>query len=242
MINDPATPQGRIFDSFIQFLIVLSLVSFAIETLPGNSPELVQFLADFEFFCVITFSAEYLLRIVMAPRPFQYIFSFYGIIDLLAILPFYLSKALDMRALRAFRIFRIFRALKLIRYHRALQRITIAARIVREELILFMIIVIIFIYLTAAGIYYFENEAQPEAFSSIFHSFWWAIVTLTTVGYGDIYPITVGGKVFTFFVVIIGVGIVTIPAGIVASALSKAREIEEQERKASKIKDKNTEP
>jgi voltage-gated potassium channel len=158
----------------------------------------------------------------------KYIFSFYGVIDLLAILPFYLTKTLDLRALRSFRVLRLFRALKLIRYNKALQRFHIATKIVKEELILFFVLTIIIIYLTSSGIYFFENEAQPDVFASVFHSFWWAIVTLTTVGYGDVYPITVGGKIFTFFVVIIGVGIVTVPAGIVASALSKAREIQDE--------------
>lgn len=79
------------------------------------------------------------------------------------------------------------------------------------------------LYLSAVGIYYFENEAQPEVFKSIFHSLWWALATLTTVGYGDIYPITVGGKIFTFFVLIIGVGIVAIPAGLIASAITVAK-------------------
>ena len=77
--------------------------------------------------------------------------------------------------------------------------------------------------------YYFENEAQPEVFSSIFHSAWWSMVTLTTVGYGDVYPITLGGKIFTFFVLMIGVGFVTVPAGLVTTALSKARELEKKE-------------
>ena len=75
-------------------------------------------------------------------------------------------------------------------------------------------------------IYFFENEAQPDDFKSIFHSAWWSIVTLTTVGYGDVYPITLGGKIFTFFVLIIGVGVVTIPAGLIGSALSQARDLE----------------
>ena len=90
-----------------------------------------------------------------------------------------------------------------------------------------MIITLVLIFITSAGIYYFENEAQPEVFSSIFHSAWWSMVTLTTVGYGDVYPITLGGKIFTFFVLMIGVGFVTVPAGLVATALSKARELEE---------------
>ena len=92
---------------------------------------------------------------------------------------------------------------------------------------LFMIVTLVLIFITSAGIYYFENEAQPEVFSSIFHSAWWSMVTLTTVGYGDVYPITLGGKIFTFFVLMIGVGFVTVPAGLVATALSKARELEE---------------
>ena len=91
---------------------------------------------------------------------------------------------------------------------------------------MFFLVTLVLIFITSAGIYFFENEAQPEVFKSVFHSAWWAIVTLTTVGYGDVYPITLGGKIFTFFVLMIGVGLVTVPAGLVATALSKARENE----------------
>ncbi len=108
-----------------------------------------------------------------------------------------------------------------------MKRFGLAFMLVKEEIVLFFVCTIILIFITSAGIYYFENEAQPETFKSIFHSAWWSIVTLTTVGYGDIYPITLGGRIFTFFVLMIGVGLVTVPAGLVASALSKAREIEE---------------
>lgn len=229
IIEDNTTKKGQIFDYFIQTLILLSLIAYAIETLPNNSKFVVQLLTIFEYFCILIFSLEYLLRVVISKKPLRYIFSFFGIIDLLAILPFYLRGAIDLRALRAFRIFRIFRALKLIRYNKALNRFHIAAKIVKEEVILFLIITSIFIFLSSAGIYFFENEAQPEVFTSIFHSAWWSVVTLTTVGYGDVYPITLGGKVFTFFILIIGVGIVTIPAGLVATALSRAREIEAKE-------------
>lgn len=105
-----------------------------------------------------------------------------------------------------------------------------AYSIVREEIILFFIVTGIFLFLASAGIYYFENPMQPDKFSSIFSSGWWAVVTLTTVGYGDVFPITVGGKIFTFFILMVGVGIVTIPAGLVASALTKARQIEDDEK------------
>ena len=229
IIEDNTSPKGKVFDYFIQILILLSLIAFTIETLPNNSIYTIDVLNAFELICVIIFTIEYLLRIFVSKKPFRYIFSFYGVIDLLAILPFYLRGAYDLRALRAFRIFRIFRALKLIRYNKALNRFHIAAKIVKEEMILFFIVTAIFIFLASAGIYFFENKAQPELFSSVIHSGWWAIATLTTVGYGDVYPITMGGKIFTFFILLIGVGVVTVPAGLVASALSKAREIEGKE-------------
>jgi voltage-gated potassium channel len=229
VIEDNTSPPGKIFDYFIQILILLSLITFTIETLPDNSVYTIEFLNIFELICIVIFTIEYLLRIVVSKKPFKYIFSFYGIIDFLAIFPFFLKGAYDLRALRAFRIFRIFRALKLIRYNKALNRFHIAARIVKEEMILFLIVTSIFIFLASAGIYFFENKVQPELFASVFHIGWWAIATLTTVGYGDVYPITMGGKIFTFFILLIGVGVVTVPAGLVASALSKAREIEEEE-------------
>lgn len=228
IVEDNTSREGKFFDYFIQILILSSLSAFAIETLPNNSTQTIKLLKGFEVICVAIFTIEYGLRIYVAKKPLKYIFSFYGIIDFLAIFPFYLRTAYDLRALRAFRVFRIFRTLKLVRYNKALNRFHIAAGIVKEEIVLFLIVTSIFIFLASTGIFYFENEAQPEIFSSVIHSGWWAVVTLTTVGYGDVYPITVGGKIFTFFILLIGVGIVTIPAGLVASALSKAREIEKE--------------
>jgi len=228
IIDDNSTKQGRYFDAIIQFLIIASLVAFTIETFPDNSEQTQSVLYYFEYFCVIVFSIEYVLRIYIAEKPFKYIFSFYGVIDLLAVLPFYLTSVFDLRALRAFRIFRIFRMFKLIRYNKALRRFHIAYGLIKEELILFLMLTFIFLFLASAGIYYFEHEAQPEYFSSVVDSGWWAAVTLTTVGYGDVYPITGGGKIFTLFILLIGVGIITIPAGLIASALSKARKIQEE--------------
>jgi len=228
IIEDNTTKKGMYFDYVIQILIFISLVAFALETLPDNSIKLISILNYIELFTVIVFSIEYVLRIYCAKKPFKYIFSFYGVIDFLSIIPFYLRFGLDLRSLRAFRVFRVFRALKIIRYNKALKRFGLAAKIVKEEIILFMIIIIIFIFLISSGIYYFENQAQPESFKSIPHSFWWTIVTLTTVGYGDVYPITIGGKIFTFFVLIIGVAVVTVPAGLVATALGQARKMEEE--------------
>jgi len=222
VLEDSTTKIGRRFEIFIQTLILLSIVSFSLDTIPNISEELSQILQGFEIFSISIFSIEYLLRIYVSKKPLQYIFSFYGFIDLVAILPFYLNGVLDLRFLRAFRILRIFRVVRLIKYNDALNRFKKAFAIVKEEIILFFLITIVLIFITAAGIYYFEHQAQPEVFKSVFHSAWWSIVTLTTVGYGDVYPITLGGKIFTFFVLMIGVGIVTIPAGLVATALLKA--------------------
>lgn len=137
ILEDNTTKKGRYFDYFIQTLILLSLASFAIDTLPDLSIAFRKSLHIFETISIIIFSVEYILRVYVSKHPFRYIFSFYGIIDLLSILPFYLSKFLDLRFLRAFRIFRVFRALKLIRYNKALNRFRLGFLIVREEIILF---------------------------------------------------------------------------------------------------------
>lgn len=228
ILEDNTTKQGRYFDYFIQLIILLSLLSFSLETLPNLPLGLRGALEIFEVISILLFSIEYILRVIVSKKPLNYIFSFYGIIDLLAVLPFFLNTILDLRFLRAFRVFRVFRALKLIRYNKALNRFKVAFKIVKEELVLFFIVTMILLFLTSAGIYLFENQAQPEVFKSVFHSGWWSIVTLTTVGYGDVYPITIGGKIFTFFVLMIGIGIVAVPAGLVGTALSKARELEKK--------------
>jgi len=177
---------------------------------------------------VVLFTLEYLIRIYVADSKTGYILSFYGLVDLVAIVPFYISSGIDLRSLRIFRMLRLFRLMKLFRYSKAIRRFSRAFSIAKEEIVLFGVVTIMLLYLSAVGIYYFENEAQPEAFKSIFHSLWWAVATLTTVGYGDIYPITIGGRIFTFFILMIGLGIVAVPAGLLASALSKAR-MEDQE-------------
>jgi len=143
------------------------------------------------------------------------------LIDLLAILPFYIASGIDLRSVRVFRLFRLFRIFKIFRYGKALQRLKEAFLSVKNEMILFIISTFFLLYVSSVGIYYFEYGAQPEIFSSVFHCFWWAVATLTTVGYGDIYPVTTGGKIFTSLIVLIGIGIIAVPTGLIASALTK---------------------
>lgn len=212
---------SRVFAYFIQALILISILTFSIETIPSLSPETREILRISEIICVVVFTIEYILRIIVADRKLKFIFSFFGIIDLVAILPFYLAFGVDLRSLRAIRFLRLFRILKLVRYNRAMNHFSRAMKTAKEEIQLFIFITLMLIYFSAVGIYYFENQAQPEHFTSIFDSLWWAIITLTTVGYGDVYPITVGGRVFTFVILMIGLGIVAIPTGIISSALTR---------------------
>lgn len=216
--------SGKVFTFTIQFLIIVSLVTFSIDTLPDLSLNAKKYLRVIEVSTVAIFTIEYLLRILISERRIKFIFSFYGLVDLAAILPFYIASGLDLRAVRVFRLLRLVRILKLLKYSKAIDRFHRALVIAKEELILFGFVAAIMLYLSAVGIYYFENSAQPEQFKSVFHSLWWAVTTLTTVGYGDMYPITAGGKLFTFVVLMIGLGIVAVPTGLIASALSQVRE------------------
>ncbi len=220
-IVEPVTPYGRLFAIVIQSLIVLSLVAFCIETLPDISARTQVLLDRFELVSVIIFSAEYLLRVYAARPRRSYVFSVLGIVDILAILPFYLASGVDLRSIRILRMFRLIRVFKLVRYSRAAQRFADAFRLIRAELALFMFACLMVLFIASVGIYYFENEAQPETFASVFHCMWWAVETLTTVGYGDVFPITTGGRIFTAIIVFIGLGIVAVPAGLIAGALSR---------------------
>lgn len=220
IIEDNDTTEGKVFDLFIQLLIVLSLISFSIETLPDLDEKTIRTLNATEVITVIIFTIEYLMRLLVADKKLRFVFSFYGLIDLIAILPFYVARGIDLRSVRIFRLFRLFRSFKIFRYSKALQRFADAFLSVKEELILFLVATGFLLFVASVGIYYFENSAQPEQFKSVFHCIWWAVVTLTTVGYGDVYPITIGGKIFTSFIVIIGIGVVAVPTGLLASALT----------------------
>jgi voltage-gated potassium channel len=221
---------GRIFDYFIQSLILISLICFSIETLPDLNQKVIKVLNIIEIVTVIIFSIEYILRIISTEKKIKYIFSFYGIIDLIAILPFYFSRGVDLRSIRVFRLFRLTRTLKLVKYNKAIKKFHQAFILIKNELIIFLIATFFLLYTSSVGIYYFEHTAQPEQFGSVFHSLWWAVATLTTVGYGDVYPITVGGKIFTFVMLMIGLGIIAVPTGLIASALTKVIQKEGKEK------------
>ncbi len=224
----------RIFEIVSQVMILVWLVSFSLETLPGLTETQQLLLEAVEWTIVVFFTAEYAIRLIFAPHRLKFVFSFFGIIDLLAILPFYFSLLPGFSTLRALRLVRLARLLKLGRYNSALQRLYKAWMLAWEEFVMFMFLAFILLFIAAAGMHHFEHDAQPEKFGSIFDSLWWAVCTLTTVGYGDVYPITMGGRTFTFLVLMVGLGIVAVPTGLVTSSLTMVREKEREEELARK--------
>ena len=191
-----------------------------INNIYGNS------LFVFEAISIYIFSFEYLYRVYQAFREkkikvvFKYIFSVYGLIDLISILPFYLNQfiQLDGRFFRILRLFRLTRIFKLGRDSESLKLFIKALTAVKSELKFTLFLSILTILFSASAIYYLEHEAQPEKFSSITESIWWATVSLATVGYGDVYPITAGGKIFASIISLIGIGVVAIPTGIISAS------------------------
>ena len=224
IVEESDTLSGRVFDIVVLLLILISLASFSLETLPNLSPRQEDTLRWIEVVTVSLFTVEYLIRVVVASPRLGYFFSFFGLIDLIAILPFYLAVGVDLRSIRAFRLLRVIRILKLARYGAAVRRFHRAAVIAREEVILFLGVALLGIYVSAVAIYYFEHAVQPEVFASIFHSLWWAVITLTTVGYGDMFPVTLVGRLFTIVILLVGLGIVAVPTGLIASALEQVKD------------------
>lgn len=222
---------SRIFALCLITLITLNVIAIVLESVNSLSANYRSFFEHFELLSVIVFSVEYVLRVWASvenqDRNYQHpvrgrlrhMFTPMALIDLIAILPFYLGifMNLDLRFVRVLRVLRIF---KLTRYFSA---IGVLLSVLKEESHSFgaaLFILFIILILASGGIYVFEYEAQPRAFGSIPAAMWWAVATLTTVGYGDVTPITSGGKIFGACITIVGIGMVALPAGILASGFS----------------------
>ncbi|MGC6423191.1 MAG: ion transporter [Flavobacteriaceae bacterium] len=214
------------FDRFIYSLIIANVLAMILESHASIRALYKESFDVFELVSIVIFSFEYLYRITIGFRnkgikgAFEYIFSTFGIIDLLSILPFYLNQfvKIDGRFVRILRLFRLTRIFKLGRDSASLKLFIQALSAVRNELKFTLFLSILTILFSASAIYFLENEAQPEKFSSITESIWWATVSLATVGYGDVYPITVGGKAFAAIISLVGIGVVAIPTGIISAS------------------------
>ena len=187
--------------------------------------------AAFEMFSVVVFSLEYLLRLwSCTDHPeargrlrdrMRYVATPMAVVDLVAILPAFFAGPLDLRFVRSLRLLRLARALKFARYSTALQTVSAVFRAKRDELALTVLLATVLLVCAAGGIYFAEHEAQPEAFSSIPAAMWWAVTTLTTVGYGDVFPVTPLGRIFGGLVAVTGVGLFALPTGILASGFAE---------------------
>lgn len=221
IVEENDTLAGKAFDLVVQSLIFISLISFTLETVPDISSKYGNLFNLVELVTVLLFTIEYALRLLVADSRLKFVFSFFGLIDFFALLPFYLSTGVDLRSIRIMRLLRLFRIFKVLRYSKAIIRFQKAFASIKEELVLFLFTASLLVFVASIGIYYCESKAQPEHFKSFFHSLWWSIVTLTTVGYGDVYPVTTLGKVFAALVMFVGIGVVAVPSGLIASALTK---------------------
>ena len=215
-----------IFDKFIYLLIIFNVAAMIMESHVSIRNVYGNYFNVFEAISIYIFSFEYLYRIRLAyldkrmKGVKKYIFSTFGLIDLISIVPFFLNQfvKVDGRFLRILRLFRLTRIFKLGRDSSSLQLFVSALKGVQNELKFTLFLSALAILFSASAIYYLENEVQPEKFSSITESIWWATVSLATVGYGDVYPVTVGGKVFASVISLIGIGIVAIPTGIISAS------------------------
>lgn len=229
---------SRFVDVCLVMLIALSVLAVILESIPGFEAKYGATLALFEAFTIAAFTIEYVLRMWScvesdensAARPLlarlRYAVSFHAVIDLLAILPFYLLAfgvfdSVDMRFLRAIRLLRV---LKLTRYSAALNMLFATFLENAKALGAAFLILVTIMLLAASGMYYFERESQPVDFGSIPAAMWWAFATLTTVGYGDVTPITVGGKIFGALITVVGIGMVALPTSILASGYTRQLE------------------
>ncbi len=221
---------SKAFDWFILILIVLNSIAIVLESFNDLYREYYVYFRSFEVFSVLVFSIEYLLRLWTSNLYLKvkrlnfkcvasYILKPMSLIDLFAILPFYLPMLIpiDLRFLRLLRLSRLLRIFKLNRYTKAFNHIIRVVIDKKEELAATIFIMGFMILLSSTVMYYAESRVQPEAFPNIVASFWWSIATLTTVGYGDIYPITAVGKVFASIIAILGIGLVALPTGIISS-------------------------
>ena len=238
------TPLEKNLNIFLMILIFFNVLAVILETEDTLAIRYKGLFHWFEIISVIVFSVEYLLRLWSFTennkfqRPFwgrvKYALSPMALIDLLAILPFYLPMFIpvDLRFLRALRLFRLFRLFKVSRYVKSLRTIKNVFVEKKEELLIAIFSVLLLLVFSSSLMYFVEHEAQPEKFTSIPAAMWWGIATLTTIGYGDMYPITAWGKFLGGIIALLGIGLFALPAGILASGF--AGEIQKKETKKQK--------
>ena len=225
VIYEADTPAGKLFDVILLLVILLSILLVMLESIESIGTKYAYILDVAEWVITILFSIEYLARIISVKKPKTYVFSFYGIIDLLSTIPKYISLFVlgthSLVAIRALRLLRVFRILKLTRFIGESANFGKALKRSRAKIAVFISFVIVLCIILGTVMYLVESN-EGSGFTSIPRSVYWAIVTLTTVGYGDIAPITALGQFIASLIMILGYGIIAIPTGIVTSEMSKS--------------------
>lgn len=225
IIHGVNTPAGKLFDIVLLFIILLSVMLVLLETVESIDKKYHDILVLAEWIITIFFTIEYILRIISTRKPLQYIFSFYGIIDLISILPMYLSFFVPntkiLSVVRALRLLRLFRILNLGNFAGQAKELKLAVSASRSKITVFVYFIFIISILLGAVMYVVESK--ESGFTSIPTSIYWCIVTLTTVGYGDIAPITPLGKAIASFIMILGYGIIAVPTGIVTAQIANSK-------------------
>jgi voltage-gated potassium channel len=234
---------SRMFNYFLMALILLSVGEMALETDIETYKAYQKYFDSFDYFTVIVFTIEYVIRILTAhlvhdtpgknrrEKIWHYVTSPAGIVDLLSILPFYLS-GIDTRMLRMLRLMRFFRVFKITRYNDSVKDIVEVIKDKRSEIGVIMGLIIIIMIISSFLMFYAENKDNNEAFPNVLSCLWWAVVTMTTIGYGDVYPITVMGKIIASIMALLGIGLVAMPTGIISAGfLEKVNEKKEKKLK-----------
>ncbi|XLS31012.1 ion transporter [Flavobacteriaceae bacterium M23B6Z8] len=223
IIYEADTPLGKAFDVILFFVIIISIIVVMLESINEIDQKYHEILLYSEWVITIFFTIEYIARVVSIKKPTNYIFSFYGIIDLLSTIPLYISYFFAgsqvLLALRAFRLLRVFRILKLVRFLGEASQLKRALKASRAKIAVFIYTVLVLSVIMGTTMYLIESD--ESGFTSIPRSIYWTIVTLTTVGYGDIAPQTALGQAIATLIMILGYGIIAVPTGIVTVEFSK---------------------
>ncbi len=247
---DEDSRTGNFFNTLIILLITLNMIAIILESVKSLREQYDHLFEAFESFCLVVFTIEYIIRVLTADfvfleykgwRPFvKYVFSFMALIDLLSILPSLLLILLpqgvlaEMQFIRMLRIMRIFRVLKITRYSNSLRMMGDVLKEKSGDLSITIFVAMILMVIASTLMYYAEHSAQPDQFPDIVHAFWWAIATLTTVGYGDVYPVTGVGKILSGSIALLGIGLVALPTGILSSAFVDRMEDARRKKKEEK--------
>jgi voltage-gated potassium channel len=222
IIFESDTKAGKMFDVALLFLIIASVLVVIIESIPLVHARYFDLFTAIEWTFTILFTIEYLLRIYAVKKPVSYVFSFFGIIDLLAILPTYLSLLFYgsqyLLVIRAVRLLRVFRIFKLSHFLKGQETLTRALKTSLPKILVFLASILVIVIIVGAIMYIVEGPFNPK-FSSIPDGIYWAITTLTTVGFGDITPITPLGRFLSSIVMIMGYGIIAVPTGIISAEM-----------------------